>query len=209
MGDFYVDIKGEKISLLPQRAVFWESKQILILSDLHLGKAGHFRKHGVPVSRKIHLTDLQILEELIQAHKPNKVLLLGDLFHSFENNEWNDFLEFLKVYDFVEFMLVEGNHDILQKYPETLEVFPTLKIPPFSFTHIREESEFYNISGHIHPGVSIRGKGRQSITMPCFQFAETHGVLPAFGQFTGVKKIRPQKDDRVFGIADRTIIELT
>lgn len=209
MDDFIAEIEGEKLKLLPQRAIFWDAKQMLILSDLHLGKAGHFRKHGIPVSKKIHLSDLKTLEELIQNYKPEKVILLGDLFHSFENNEWQDFLRFLKVYDFIDFILVEGNHDILSEYPAALTVLPILEIPPFSFTHIKEESMLYNLSGHIHPGVSIRGKGRQSITMPCFQFTESYGVLPAFGQFTGVKKIKPKKDDRVFGIADRTIIELT
>ena len=209
MDELIEEIKGEKLKLLSRRAIFWESKEILILSDLHLGKAGHFRKHGIPVSKKIHLSDLKTLEELIQKYQPVKVILLGDLFHSLENNEWNDFLSFLKVYDFIEFILVEGNHDILSEYPKSLTVLPVLEIPPFSFTHIRQESKLYNLSGHIHPGVSVRGRGRQSITMPCFYFTSTHGLLPAFGEFTGIKKIRPKKDDRVFGVADRTIIELT
>ncbi len=209
MGEFIAEVKGENIKLLPQCAIYWEDMQLLILSDLHLGKAGHFRKHGIPVSRKIHLSDLQTLEKLLQDYKPKQVILLGDLFHSTENNEWNDFLTFLEVYDNVKFTLVEGNHDILSEYPKTLEVLPILEMPPFSFTHIRQDSDYYNISGHIHPGATVRGKGRQSITMPCFFFTEAYGVLPAFGQFTGIKKIRPKKDDRVFGIADRTIIELT
>ncbi len=202
-------IKGEQLLLLPERAILWKSKQTLIVSDLHLGKAGHFRKHGIPISRKIHLTDLQILQSLIQNHKPERVILLGDLFHSFENNEWQDFLQFINVYDFVSFVLVEGNHDILMEYPRSLELTTLLEIPPFSFSHIREESAHFNLSGHIHPGISIRGKGRQSITMPCFYFSDGYGLLPAFGQFTGIKKIRPKKEDVVFGIADGTVIELT
>ncbi|MEQ8904538.1 ligase-associated DNA damage response endonuclease PdeM [Ekhidna sp.] len=209
VSDFIANIQGEKLRLLSERAIFWKKKQMLILSDLHLGKAGHFRKHGIPVSRKIHLSDLQTLEKLIQANKPKQVILLGDLFHSVENNEWNDFLQFLEVYDNVKFTLIEGNHDILLEYPKSMELLPILKMPPFSFTHIRQDSGCYNISGHIHPGVSIRGKGRQSITIPCFHFAASYAVLPAFGQFTGIKKIRPKKGDRVFGIADRSIIELT
>lgn len=195
--------------MLPERAVYWNDKSLLILSDLHLGKAGHFRKHGVPISRNIHLTDLQILESLIQSQKPQEVILLGDLFHSFENNEWQDFLRFLEVYDFIKFTLVEGNHDILSEYPEHLKVVPQLDVPPFSFTHIKEESEHYNLSGHIHPGVQMRGRGRQSITIPCFTFREDHAVLPAFGQFTGIKKIRPKREDRVYGIVSEGVIELT
>lgn len=195
--------------LLPERAVYWPSKSIIIVSDLHLGKAGHFRKHGIPISRNIHLTDLQILESLIRKYLPNKVILLGDLFHSYENNEWKDFLKFLAVYDTIEYVLIEGNHDILDDYPPLLNLTPLLEISPFSFTHIREKSQLYNLSGHLHPGIFIRGKGRQSITLPCFYFAENHGLLPAFGQFTGIKKIRPKKEDRVFGIAEGRVVELT
>ncbi|WP_424961590.1 ligase-associated DNA damage response endonuclease PdeM [Ekhidna sp.] len=204
-----VKISGEVLTLLPERAIFWKKQQTLILSDLHLGKAGHFRKHGIPVSRRIHLTDIQTLEALIKRYNPKKVLLLGDLFHSFENNEWQDFLNFLQVFDSINFTLVEGNHDILPEYPVALAVTPHLEMEPFSFSHYQEPSSFYNISGHIHPGVIVRGKGRQSITLPCFYFTVDHGVLPAFGQFTGLKKIRPGKGDCVYGVAEGSVIDLT
>lgn len=204
-----VCVKGENLTLLPERAIFWDAQKTLIISDLHLGKAGHFRKHGIPISRKIHLTDLQILESLLKAYKPEKVILLGDLFHSYENSEWKDFLRFLEIYQSLEFILVEGNHDILSEYPEDLKLTPKLDMKPFTFTHIQEDSKYFNLSGHIHPGVSVKGKGRQSITMPCYYFSYDHGFLPAFGQFTGIKKIRPKKDDQVFGIADGVVIELT
>lgn len=209
MTNCLVEIEGEQLTLLPQRGIYWERKKTLIVSDLHLGKAGHFRKHGIPISKNIHRTDLLILESLIKEYRPHDVILLGDLFHSSENNEWNDFVRFIELYDFVNFILVEGNHDILTEYPQSLSLTPKLDIAPFSFTHIKEESMYYNVSGHIHPGVSIRGKGRQSITLPCFYFAEKYAIMPAFGQFTGIKKIRPKQRDLVFGIAQERVIELT
>ena len=66
----------------------------------------------------------------------------------------------------------------------------------------------YNISGHIHPGVTVRGRARQGMTMPCFLFSEESAVMPAFGQFTGIKKVRPLKKDRVFAIAEGRVLEL-
>lgn len=208
MSNAEVEIKGEKLQLLPQRAIFWPKSKSLIVSDIHLGKAGHFRKHGIPISRKIHLTDLRILEELIQAYEPKEVILLGDLFHSSENSEWNDFLRFLEMYDHIQFILVEGNHDILDEYPASLQVVPILERIPFSFTHIAEDHELFNISGHIHPGVGIKGKARQGLTMPCFWFKEKNAIIPAFGQFTGIKKIKPSDTDKVFAVADQKVIEL-
>ncbi len=209
MGDTKVQVAGEELLLLPERAVFWSKRSVLFLSDLHLGKAGHFRKHGIPISRKVHLVDLENLDMLIRANRPERVLLLGDLFHSYKNEEWGDFLDFLDYHKEIEFTLVQGNHDILVDYPKELKVVPKLIEGPFSFSHIREEDAHYNISGHIHPGVTIRGKARQGITMPCFLFSKEYGLLPAFGQFTGMKKIRPLRHDRVFAIADRQVIELT
>ncbi|GAB4244154.1 MAG: ligase-associated DNA damage response endonuclease PdeM [Ekhidna sp.] len=201
-------IKKEELTLLPERAIFWEKHKLLIVSDLHLGKAGHFRKHGIPVSRKVHLKDLAILNDLIEKWKPEQVMFLGDLFHSFENNEWQDFIHFLQVHEGVKFTLVEGNHDILEEYPATLHVVNRMELGPFSFTHILEEDSFFNISGHIHPGVRITGKARQGITLPCFHFTDSHAIMPAFGQFTGIKKIKPKKGDRIFAVAEDRVIEL-
>lgn len=181
---------------------------MLVLSDLHLGKAGHFRKHGIPIPKLIHTTDLAILEKLLVTYSPQKVILLGDLFHSVENLEWMDFTQFLDAKREHDFILVQGNHDILSEYPDLLTVIPKLIEPPFSFTHIHEEDQYYNVSGHIHPGVTIRGKARQGITLPCFLFAKNNAILPAFGQFTGIKKIKPLKHDRVFAIAEQQVIEL-
>lgn len=188
--------------------MYWPDRKLLMLSDLHLGKAGHFRKHGIPIPTKVHVADLRILHALIEEYEPQEVMLLGDLFHSVANLEWADFLHFLEAHEEVAFTLVEGNHDILEEYPAALKVVKKLEIGPFSFTHIKEESPLFNISGHIHPGVMIRGKGRQGLVMPCFLFSDTFGLLPAFGQFTGIKKIRPQKQDKVFAVAENQVIEL-
>ena len=198
----------ERLLLLSEKAIFWERKKILIVSDLHLGKAGHFRKHGIPVSRRVHLTDLKKLDYLLSQHRPKRLILLGDLFHSFENNEWNDFRSFIEMYDKVHFTLVRGNHDILEEYPKQLEVVERLDITPFSFTHEKAHTNLYNLSGHVHPGYRIRGAARQGVTLSCFYFSEDHGILPAFGAFTGIKKIRPIDGDRVFGIVDDQVMAL-
>jgi len=203
-----VKIAGEDLKLLPERAIFWKRKEMLILSDLHLGKAGHFRKHGIPVSKKVHRHDLHILQCLIADFEPKWILLLGDLFHSVANNEWRDFVHFMERHPGARFTLVQGNHDILDEYPPRLEVCDDWPEPPFLFTHTYQESEMYNLSGHIHPGIRVKGRGRQSITLPCFLFSAGAGILPAFGQFTGIKTIRPEKGDRVFGIANDVVMEL-
>jgi metallophosphoesterase superfamily enzyme len=65
---------------------------------------------------------------------------------------------------------------------------------------------FYNLAGHLHPGVKLRGTGKQSVVLPCFYFSKHQGILPAFGSFTGIACLVPKKEDRVFVIAEDKII---
>jgi len=200
-------LQGETIYLLPEKAVYWEAKQILIVTDLHLGKAGHFRKAGIPIPAAVHWHDLQVLTDLLEKYQAEKVLLLGDLFHSVLNNEWWDFEKLLEAFAKVQFILVKGNHDIL---PEAAYRLPNLeiheevlKISPFVFCHIPPEKswheEGYYISGHIHPGIQVIGK-----RLPCFYFSPEGAILPAFGRFTGSVNMKIRKKDRVFAVLPAT-----
>ncbi len=56
-------------------------------------------------------------------------------------------------------------------------------------------------SGHVHPGVRLQGKGKQSLSLPCFHFTEKQCIMPAFGEFTGKFIIKPNGKDRVYVIA--------
>ena len=76
------------LELLPQKAIYWHDTQTLIVSDLHLGKASHFRKHGLPIPMESGIDDLQQLGLLLDIYKPQRLLILGDLFHSDYNQEW-------------------------------------------------------------------------------------------------------------------------
>jgi DNA ligase-associated metallophosphoesterase len=202
-GAFVHYLEGETLHLLPEKAVFWEEKEMLIVADVHLGKAAHFRKAGIPVPAAVHWQDLKVLSSLLSGFQPAKVLLLGDLFHSALNNEWWDFEYLLAQYPAVQFILVKGNHDML---PEAAYRLPNLEvhaevltIVPFVFSHIPPEKdksqEGYYISGHIHPGVRVIGE-----KLPCFYFSPEGALLPAFGRFTGFVSIKVRKRDRIFVI---------
>lgn len=209
-----VIIFNETLELLPQKAVFWRKRHILFLADLHLGKINHFRKSGFPVPSSANDRNLELLVELLQQTKPERVICLGDLFHSHYNPEWEVFGELVKHFSNVSFELVLGNHDIMssiQYSRKGITVHDTLRLDPFIFTHhpmTEIEMQCYNIAGHVHPGVNLRGKGKQSVTLPCFYFGECAGLLPAFGMFTGLAKIWPKKKDKVFVIVEEHIIEM-
>lgn len=66
----------------------------------------------------------------------------------------------------------------------------------------------YIFSGHIHPGISIRGIAKQSLHFPCFYFTDNYCVLPAFSRFTGTHSIDPQKGENVFAIVENQILQV-
>lgn len=209
MTEFTFELQGEQLVLSPDKILFWEKESLLIVSDIHLGKAGHFRKSGVAVPAHIHFGDLARLSALINRYKPQEVAFLGDLFHSDYNIDWDHFCDWLSGYPEIRFTLVKGNHDILYKtdYLQAgLELTSELVKGPFSFTHEKVKTELYNISGHIHPAVRLRGMARQGLNLPCFYFSKMHALMPAFGSFTGFVSLSPLKSDHIFVIAENQVI---
>jgi uncharacterized protein len=207
-----VEILDEQIVLFPQKALFWKKYEILIIADVHFGKINHFRKAGIAVPQKANDKNLEQLVELILLTEPRRVVFLGDLFHSHYNPEWEVFGELVKYFGQVSFELVIGNHDIMSDHQyirKGIVLHEELRLGPFLFTHhpLEElDGNLYNIAGHLHPGVVLRGKGRQALTLPCFLFGAHQGLLPAFGSFTGLARISPKKDDKIFVVADDKIL---
>ena len=207
---FDLELKGQHLILDPNKAIYWVDQSMLILSDLHLGKAGHFRKHGIAVPGDIHFRDLKKLEYLIYTYSPQKIAFLGDLFHSDLNVEWQFFEAWMENQS-CKMILVKGNHDILSEevYKSSkMEIYDELIMGPFHFTHEKTESDLYNLSGHVHPAVRLRGRAKQGLTVPCFYFSKAFGLLPAYGSFTGTYKIRPKVGDLVFATTGDQVVAL-
>ena len=60
----------------------------------------------------------------------------------------------------------------------------------------------------VSAGVRLGGPGRQHERLPCFWFSRSVGVLPAFGDFTGLSDVEPLTGDRVFVIARDEVLEV-
>jgi metallophosphoesterase superfamily enzyme len=133
------------------------------------------------------------------------------------NNDWNWLELWRDLFPQIRMTLIQGNHDILQAgYYEkaNFEVFRTLHKDPFLFIHDNKDSEHlsdtktYVLSGHIHPAVKLKGKGRQSLLLSCFYFGENAGILPAFGKFTGKCCVKIMENDMIFGILDKKVLKV-
>jgi len=211
------NLEGQVLFLLPQKAIFWQQEKALIAADVHLGKVGHFRKAGIAVPRDMEQTELGILSDLVFEHKPEKLIFLGDFFHSDINADWDWFILWRSQFPKLEIVLIKGNHDIIDEthYQKlNITIHDELLIGPFLMLHhpLSEDEQQnaggYVFCGHIHPGVSLAGKARQHITLPCFAFGEKQAILPSFGKFTGRVAIRSVKTDKIFAIAKDKVLAI-
>lgn len=203
------NISGHDFVLHPSGAIFWTSRKILLVADVHLGKVSHFRKNGIAVPPESAIGNFELLNEVEAFFKPDIVVFLGDLFHSEINNEWDLFEDWVKNNQ-SKILLIAGNHDVID--PDHYEkigvhVFDEMTLGEFLFTHHPKERErVFNFCGHIHPAVRLEGKGRQTLTLPCFFHSPHQMILPAFGEFTGNYVMKPKENDCVYALAEDEVI---
>lgn len=208
-------IKGTKVFIDKDRALYFEDFNSLVISDLHIGKSAHFRKNGLPIPNNVANNDLQRLSNLIKKHQPKQLIVTGDMFHHSLNSNIEEFANWRTLFSSIEIVLVKGNHDKLdsQIYSDlNLKVCDhSYCLGKFCFVHEASDlysGDLYPISGHIHPGISIKGKAKQRLKLPCFFFGNQFAVLPAFSEFTGLSIIKPLDTDRVFAITKSKIVEV-
>jgi uncharacterized protein len=211
-----IDLAGEPLVLLPERALFQERTGTLVVADVHLGKAAAFRAAAIPLPGGTTSETLARLSAALDRTRARRLLLLGDFFHAKAGradrtlaaiSKWRERHADLGI------VLVRGNHDRGAGDPPPEWGFtccdePLIE-PPFAFRHHpAEEPGSYVLAGHIHPAVSLAGAGRQRERLPCFLFGQKVGLLPAFGDFTGGAGVRPRPGDRVFVIADDEVVSV-
>jgi DNA ligase-associated metallophosphoesterase len=206
-------IRDNHFVLLHQKAVYWREAETLLIADLHLGKIMHFRRHGIAVPDAAVGDNFYRLDELIDQHRPRRIIFLGDLFHNRHNTEWEMFASWRDHYAYIEMLIVMGNHDILP-----LRLFAESSIHavrcdyiegPFIFTHHprthHPDDSAFVFAGHIHPVFALTAKARQSFRLPCFLYDRCQMVLPSFGVFTGGYEISEMPHLNIFIVADKRV----
>ena len=110
-----------------------------------------------------------------------------------------------------EIVLVRGNHDRQAGDPPSSLSIECVNAPwpapPFILAHHPvAHPDGYVIAGHVHPGVRLYGAGGQRERLACFVFGPDYGVLPAFGDFTGLADLDPDPEHAVYAIAEDRVI---
>lgn len=184
MNDQSIHFSGEMLEPLPSGALFWPSRDILVVSDLHLGKSERQARLGGALLPPYETTDtLTRLSADIERARPKTVVCLGD---SFDDDaaamslEANNRATISALQAGRQWIWVEGNHD-----PGTNDLggshLAEYRCAPFVYRHIaKTPCEVGEISGHYHPKARV-----QSASRPCFIVDSRRLMLPAYGCYTG------------------------
>jgi DNA ligase-associated metallophosphoesterase len=204
-GAVTVELGGEPLVLLPQKAAFWPRERMLIIADIHFGKAAAFRSFGIPVPRGTTTENLQALDALIELTGARHILFLGDFLHAraaHAASTQSAMLAWRQRRCELILTLVRGNHDKHAGDPAVQLGIDLVDEPytvgPYSFCHHPDiAAPGYVLAGHVHP-VYVLATRSDALRLPCFIAGPQRMILPSFGAFTGGHALRPAPDERVW-----------
>ena len=187
MTTYPFSLSGARLEALPSGGLWWPDRRILVVSDLHLGKAERHARRGGPMLPPYETRDtLFRLEADITRTNAQTMICLGDSFDdnmSEQNLPDDEKLWIARLQAGRKWIWITGNHD-----PGPLELggshLSELPIPPLVFRHETNRHSSGEISGHFHPKAQLSVQGR-GVSRPCFLIDMNRVIMPAYGTFTG------------------------
>ena len=200
-----IELAGERVLLLAQKALYWPHAGMLVIADIHFGKAASFRAQGVPVPRGTTSENLLGLDELMAMYPTREIVFLGDFLHAraaHASATVAAMLAWRQRNPAVRLTLVRGNHDVRAGDPAASLGISMVDEPhtvgPFSFCHHPDiAAPAYVLAGHVHPVYRLSSR-LDSLRLPCFLAGPTRMILPSFGAFTGGYVITPEPNEQVY-----------
>ncbi len=205
-----ITLAGAELWLLGDKAIHWPAQQALLIADAHFGKAAAYRRLGQPVPHGTTETNLARLDALLARYPSRRIVFLGDFLHAPESHApatLAALAEWRRAHATLEMTLIRGNHDRRAGDPPAelgIEVVAEpLLLGPFALQHEPHPHPSHHVlAGHVHPVHQLRGRGRLSLRLPCFQIGERVSVLPAFGSFTGGMDVAAAPGTRLYLVGD-------
>ena len=201
-----LELCGQKVLLLAEKALYWPERKLLFIADMHFGKAAAYRALGQPVPGGTTAQNLKRLENLLRKYPSSRIIFLGDFLHAPESHAaqtLDTIHQWRAAHADTAWLLIRGNHDQRAgdppKHLQIDVVDEPYLIAPFALQHTPVVLDGYHVlAGHLHPTFALRGKGHQKLTLACFHMTPGLTVLPSFGEFTGGHPIKVQSQSRVF-----------
>ncbi|MDR7070342.1 DNA ligase-associated metallophosphoesterase [Pseudoxanthomonas japonensis] len=206
-----IELAGERVQLLAERALFWPAQSLLLIADLHLGKGEALRRGGIAVPRGGTRDDLQRLQALLEQTRAHELCVLGDFLHgAVTNGAWQEEWRAWRMHHAdTRIAVVAGNHDRqLQRHAVDWDLelaVEGVQRGPFELRHVPRTGSRHVIAGHLHPRLRYPGlPGR----WPAFWLRPGLSILPAFSRFTGGLDARRAEGDRCIACLDGLVAEL-
>jgi DNA ligase-associated metallophosphoesterase len=182
MSSFSFPLAGEVLTALPSGALHWRTAGVLVVSDLHLGKAERIARRGGTLLPPYEVTEtLSRLDADIATTAPRLVICLGDSFDDLDaaDLEEGHALWLARLMAGRRWVWIEGNHD---PGPVGMggEHMGEIALGPLTFRHIALLGASGEVSGHYHPKMRVAGQSRR-----CFLYDLVRVILPAYGTYTG------------------------
>jgi uncharacterized protein len=187
--DHEIQFAGERLLLNNRRSIYWPDKQMLIFSDMHLGKVAHFSANGIAVPHDLMQKDLEVLKELLLHYNTKTITVLGDFFHAGINSDTHFFSEWASSFPRLHWNIIKGNYNnsiTENNTVDILQIHGSLFIEPITLVHHPEPEQSYTISGHLHPGVILRASYGKALKIASFLVSDNRIILPAFSRYTGL-----------------------
>ncbi|MBT3814390.1 metallophosphoesterase [Candidatus Woesearchaeota archaeon] len=161
-------------------ALWIKDKQILIISDVHLGLEESLHLKGILIPKQQSNLIIDSLKNILSKVQPRTIIINGDLKHNFGKNlkqEWEDtfkLIDFLKQ-NCEELIFIKGNHDNFLKTianQKDIKVVDELIVGNILLLHgdkLREINKDIKtiIIGHEHPAISLKEKSKME-KFKCF-----------------------------------------
>lgn len=219
-GGVTIEHGGEALALLPERAVWWARGRTVFIADLHLGKAAAFRAGGLPTPGGGAGADLARLSAVVSQTGAARVVVLGDFMHAPEgltDEAVVPLAEWRARHGSLDVSVVMGNHDrgleaVAAEVGITL-VEAGACAGALTMVHDPRDAPGGRaaLGGHVHPGVRVSASRKGGgVRCACFWLrGDGVLVLPAFGGFTGLAMIDAGVGDRVFGVGEGAVVEVS
>ncbi|VWX59986.1 putative phosphoesterase [Burkholderiales bacterium 8X] len=208
-----VELAGQQVELLFERALWWPAHHVLFIADLHLGKAATFRALGQPVPSGTTEENLARIDRLCARLAPQHIVFLGDFLHAPEAHApalISAVAAWRQRNSQIACTLVRGNHDSRAGDPppelDIDVVNEPFLIGPFAACHHpQSHPTHFVLAGHLHPACTLYGRGRDKLRMPCFVREGDQMILPAFGEFTGGWQVEAAPGRRFYGVGGEAV----
>lgn len=196
-------------------ALYVRKYKTLIIADTHIGYEDELASKGVFIPRFQLRKVIELLDKLLNDFPVSKLVVAGDLKHSFSEMSVAERKELMRFFSYVipkveEVIIVRGNHDnylplLKKRFDFKFEEYVVLG--EYLIVHGHKpipkdvsSSWEYLILGHEHPSIILKDSVGRLGKFPCFLVGELSNLskvfitLPATGAYQTGSRITLDKE---------------